>query len=73
LSRRKRTRRTQSEILISILKCTPSRKGLPINTIADKCNTNWRTAKRNIEMLAKAGIVKRVKEPGKRRAIYRKK
>jgi len=69
---RRRKRRSQSDLLISILKNTPSKNPASINQIARKSRTTWRTAKKNVDLLAKAGIVTRVKERGKRRAKYKK-
>ena len=69
---KRRSRRTQSDILISVLKCTPSNQPVGISTIADKCGTTWRTTKKNIDVLTKAGIVEKVKEKGRGRVKYRR-
>lgn len=73
ISRRKR--RAQADILISVLNALPSskaRKPANISRIAEKSGATWRTAKKNIDMLIKAGIIERVKEKGKQRIRYKK-
>lgn len=66
----RRKRRTQSDIMIQVLKCTPTSKPASINSIAKRCNTTWRTANKNIDTLTRAGVVKRVKKRGQSRAKY---
>ena len=70
---RHRNRRTQSDILISLLRCIPSKKPASINEISKKCKTTWRTTKNNLMALSKAGVIEKVQDRGKKRVKYRKK
>ena len=56
-SRRKK-RRSESDILISTLQKLPKSKPLSINQVAKRSGSTWRTAKKNLQVLEKAGIVK---------------
>jgi len=67
---RKSDRRSQSDILLDVLKSVPSRKPVSINTIAKKSKSTWRTTRKTIDALTKAGVIKRVKEKGKKRPKY---
>ena len=74
-SKRRRTshrknRRTQSDILLDILRNVPSKKPASINTIAEKSKSTWRTASKTIDTLTKAGIIKRIREKGNKRPKY---
>ena len=72
--RLKRTqRRSQSEILISVVKTlrSSSRKGMSIKSVADKSGTAWRTTKTHLDTLRKAGLAETVKRKGMKRKKYK--
>ena len=71
--KRKRKRRSESDILLSTLKKLPKKKAISINAVAKRTGSTWRTAKKNIQLLEKAGIVKRERASGRKRPKYRKK
>lgn len=69
----RRRRRSQSEILVSVIKAmsTSKKKDYSIQDISRKAKTTWRTSKSNLDSLRKAGVVKVVREKGTRRKRYR--
>jgi len=68
----RRRRRTQADILLSVLRYTPSKQPASINEIAKKSGLTWRTTKKNIEALRKIGVVKVIKQKGKKRLKYKR-
>ena len=70
---RRRQRRSQSEIFVSIVKALPrsGRKGLSIRSVAKKSKTTWRTTKTHLDALRKAGLVETVKRKGMKRKKYK--
>jgi len=69
--RRRKPRRTQADILISTIKKLPSNKAVSINSMAERSNSTWRTTKKNLDMLVKAGIIQKIKT--KKRIYYKNK
>lgn len=69
--KKRKSRRTQADILMSTLTKIPSSKAVSINSIADRSKSTWRTSKKNADMLVKAGIFEKVRS--KKRILYRKK
>lgn len=65
-----RNRRTQSDILLDVLRNVSSKKPTSINTIAEKSKSTWRTTSKTIDTLTKAGVIKRVREKGNKRSKY---
>ena len=70
---RRTGRRTQSQIFVSTVKAlrTSKKKGLSIRSVAKKSGTTWRTAKRHLDTLRKAGLVETVKRKGVKRKKYK--
>jgi len=70
---KRRKRRPQSEILISVVKALSStgRKGRSIRSVAKKSGTTWRTTKTHINALRRAGLVETVKKKGIKRKKYK--
>lgn len=71
--KRKRKRRSEADILISTLQKLPKTKALSINEVAKRSGSTWRTAKKNLQVLEIADIVKKVKPSGRKRLKYQKK
>lgn len=69
----KRKRRSQSEILVSVIKAmsTSKKKDYSVQDISRKSKATWRTSRDYLDSLRKAGVVKVVREKGTKRRRYK--
>jgi len=70
--RKPKKRRSQADILVSTISKLPKHKAVSINEMAKRSESTWRTTKKNMVILQKAGIVKREKPRGVKRAKYKR-